>query len=67
MFKVGDKVYVKDDEYEIWDGIIANYDPISNAAFVSYTTDRSLKYRWVTIEELVETQLDVKTAGSYIM
>lgn len=60
-FKIGDKVYVKDDEYEIWDGEIVDVNYGEFAAFVAYETDYFFKHRWVSFEELLETKIDIET------
>jgi hypothetical protein len=63
-FYIGDNVLVKDTEYETWDGVILDIDPVDLFAFVNYATDTESKYRWVSFEELGETNYEFDPSWS---
>lgn len=54
-FEIGNNAYVKDNEYELWDGVIDDLDEDNQALLILYTTDKDEKSRWVSFEEYVNT------------
>ena len=57
-FKIGDPVYVKDTEYDIWDGVIDDILEEDHSMLIMYETEHDEKFRWVSFEEYVDTLYD---------
>lgn len=63
-FKIGDSVYVKDNDYEIWDGVIDDILEEDQSLLILYETKHDEKFRWVSFEEYVDTLYDVLSMES---
>lgn len=58
-FKIGDPVYIKDNDYEILDGVINDILEEDQSLLILYETVYDEKFRWVSFEEYVGTLYDV--------